>query len=125
MKKPLFFSKFISDLKSKYEAHFHYGPDAIEISWPAISLDEIKTHWFMILFLFFFCAFGIIGSLESFARSEMRQEQMYHLFVLLFFAGLLFFVFRFMIRPLFVTEKLTMRQDEIIHSRGISGNFKV
>lgn len=138
MKNTSFFSKIISDLKSERETQAWREQDTIEISYPAISKEDLRDHWLIIPFLLLFCGFMVFGITTTLPEtistitdlpSDTPPATKYVLLVPIalqaFFAiGLAVFLYRKVIRALFLTEKLTLHPSYFVYSHGIWGNFK-
>ncbi|MDM8525492.1 hypothetical protein QUF80_19155 [Desulfococcaceae bacterium HSG8] len=138
MKIRSFFSKIISDLKSERETRISREQDTIEISYPAISREDLRNNWHSIPIMLFFslaCVIGVVLTLKGIMPSftEMPDKTpLKEIYILLLpiliqvISGIAIsvFVYRKAIRPLFITEKLTLDPSYFIYSLGTWGTFK-
>ncbi len=137
MRASSFFSKIISDLKSERETHISHENDTIEISYPAIGKEDLRNNWYEIpvgLLFSLSCFIGLIatltGILPSFSEisHETTPEEKFALLYILFLTfmeiAIPVWVYRKVIRPLFITEKLTLHPSYFVYSLGTRRTFK-
>ncbi|MDY6905172.1 MAG: hypothetical protein SWH61_10845 [Thermodesulfobacteriota bacterium] len=133
-----FFAKIISDLKSERETHISREQDTIEITYPAIGKEDLRNNRHAIPILLLISLFFVIGMIVSLTVTLSSSTGMPHetlpgeWYILLFplVAQLLFgivtpvFIYRKAIRPLFITEKLTLTPSYFTYSLSTWGSFK-